>query len=91
MEGISLKITMSSRNDSAYEAVLDDLIRETFGFSFMPWFEQKLWDERYESYSIINGGEMLANVCIFKTDMLVSGRKTRAHQFGAVATRRGRV
>jgi GNAT superfamily N-acetyltransferase len=78
---------MNSRNESVYEAMFDDLIREVFGFSFAPWFVRMLWDERYESYSIIEGNRMLSNVCIFKTDMTVCGHRIRAHQFGAVATR----
>jgi len=45
-----------------------------------------LWDERYESYSIIDNGKMLSNVCIYKTEMIVDGKVIRANRFGAVAT-----
>ena len=83
-----MQVTMNNHNNNTYEAMFDDLIKETFGFSFIPWFERKLWDERYESYSIIENDKMLANVCIFKTDMIVCGKQFRAHQFGAVATRK---
>jgi len=82
-----MHITINQQNNTDYELLLDDLIQEVFGFSFMPWFEQKLWDSNYESYSIIQNGKMLSNVCIYKTDMLISGKIVRAHQFGAVATR----
>jgi GNAT superfamily N-acetyltransferase len=85
-----MQITMNSQNNIAYELLFDNMIQETFGFSFVPWFERKLWDEHYESYSIIENGEMLANVCIFKTDMIVNGLSMRAHQFGGVATRKDR-
>ena len=80
-------ITVCKYNDPTYERMFDYLIQEVFGFSFAPWFERKLWDERYESYSIVQDGIMLSNVCIFKTDMIVSGRKIRTHQFGAIATK----
>ena len=83
-----MQITMNNRNNQEYEKMMDDLIQNVFGFSFGPWFERELWDERYESYSVIENGVMLANVCIFKTDMIVSGSAMRAHQFGAVATRK---
>jgi GNAT superfamily N-acetyltransferase len=59
-----------------------------FGFSFSPWLERKLWDERYESYSIIENGKMLSNVCIFKAELVVSGEIIRANRFGAIATRK---
>lgn len=82
-----MNIATSRCHDPSYEQLFDDLIKEVFGFSFSPWFERKLWDNRYESYSIIQDGKMLSNICIFKTDMLVGNKIIRANQFGAVATR----
>jgi len=82
-----MTISINSGNDPIYTAAFDDLVQEVFKFSFKPWLERNLWDQRYESHSIMEDGKMLANVCIFKTDMLVRGQPVRAHQFGAVATR----
>jgi len=82
-----MHITVTSKNDPAFEAMFDNLIRDVFGFSFAPWLSRKVWNERYESYSIIQDGEMLSNVCIYKTDRRIGGQAVRAHQFGAVATR----
>ncbi|MCL2421887.1 MAG: GNAT family N-acetyltransferase [Defluviitaleaceae bacterium] len=81
-------IQINQSNNPKYEALLDDFIQEVFGFSFAPWFEQKLWDERYISYSIIEEGKMLSNVCIYKTEMLVQGQRAQALSFGAVGTRK---
>ncbi len=83
-----MQVTMKCQNDPAYERLFDNLIQEVFGFSFKTWFERQLWNEYYESYAIIDQGSMLANVCIYKTDMLLGGKPFRAHQFGAVATRK---
>jgi len=69
--------------------MFDTLMTEVYGFSFSPWLERKLWDERYESYSFIRDGKMLSNVCIYKTDLLIRGERVRAHQIGAVATLEG--
>ena len=85
-----MNITVNRQNNYAYELLLDDLVREVFGFSFAPWFERKLWDERYESYSIIQDGRMLANACIYKADLLINGQNIRAHQFGSIATRKNK-
>ena len=82
-----MKITMNTGNNPAYEAMFDDLIQSVFGFSFAPWFARKLWDKNYESYAIIEDGNMLSNVCIYKSDLLINGEKVSAIQFGAVATR----
>ena len=81
-----MTVTMNNKNNPAYQALFDALIQEVFGFSFQPWFEYELWDSNYESYSIIENGCMLSNVCIYKSDLLVLGQKFRAMQFGAVAT-----
>jgi predicted N-acetyltransferase YhbS len=86
--GTDLQITMNNHNDKLYEELFDDLIKDVFGFSFVPWFDRKLWDERYESYSIIEKGRMLANICIYKTEMNVYGKPFNALQFGGVATRK---
>jgi len=83
-----MNISMSNGNNPSYAAIYDDLIQEVFHFSFGPWVARNLWDERYESYSIIENGKMLSNVSIYKTDMIVHGQPIRAHQFGAVATRK---
>lgn len=81
-----MTITMNNKSNPTYEAMLNALVKEVFGFSFQPWFEYELWDENYESYSIIENGKMLSNVCIFKSELLVCGEKVPAMQFGAVAT-----
>jgi len=81
------EIVLTNKNDADYERMFDAFINEVFGFSFAPWFAEKVWDERYESYSIIQDNRILSNACIYKTDMLVGGQTIRANQFGAVATR----
>ena len=83
-----MEITVSKQNNHEYEVLFDDLIREVFGFSFHTWLEHQLWDERYESYSIINDGVMLANLCVFKTEMMVLEKRFLAIQFGTVCTRK---
>lgn len=82
-----MQITMNSSNDPVYEALFGDFIKQAFGLSFAPWFKLMLWDERYESYSIIENGSMLANICVYKTDMLIGGKPVCANQLGGVATR----
>jgi len=75
-----------NRNEPEYEGLFDALINEVFGFSFDVWLRRKLWDERYVSYSIIDDGKMLTNLCICDTAMKVGGKLFRAIQLGAVCT-----
>ena len=58
-----------------------------FGFSFAPWHQANLWDERYECYSFIEKGLMLANVGLYRCDLIIDDRPLTAFQIGAVATR----
>ncbi len=82
-----MRIVMCRGGDPVYQTMLEDLIREVFGFSFAPWFARGLWDERYESHAIVEDGRMLANISLFKSDLVVAGKRVRAHQFGGVPTR----
>ncbi len=82
-----MQIVSSRGGDPGYQIMLEDLIREVFGFSFAPWFARGLWDERYESHAIIEDGRMLSNISLYKSDLVVAGKPVRAHQFGGVATR----
>ncbi|MDR0949964.1 MAG: GNAT family N-acetyltransferase [Lachnospiraceae bacterium] len=83
-----MQITMNNHNDKAYEKLFGEHIQDIFCFSFTPWFERKLWDEYYESYSVIENDKMIANICIFKTDMRVQGKPFYALQFGGVSVRK---
>jgi GNAT superfamily N-acetyltransferase len=81
-------ITLNNRHNLEYEAIFDSLIQEVFGFSFSPWLDRKLWDENYESYSVIEDGKMLSNVCIYKSEMIIQGKTVQANRYGAIATRK---
>jgi len=83
-----MNIAVNKQNNPAYEAMFDSLIQEVFGFSFEPWLEYGLWDDRYESYSVIENGKILSNICIFKSELLINSEKILAIQLGAVATRK---
>ncbi|MCL2372843.1 MAG: GNAT family N-acetyltransferase [Defluviitaleaceae bacterium] len=80
-------IHSSSGGNPAYEEKFNSLIQSVFGFSFAPWIQRGLWGDTYESYSIIEGGVMLANASVCKMELLVQGRPINAIQLGAIATR----
>ncbi|MTI54803.1 GNAT family N-acetyltransferase [Geosporobacter ferrireducens] len=47
-----------------------------------------MWDENYESYSIIENGEIISNICVFKTKLLFNQKQYSALSIGAVATKK---
>lgn len=81
-----MKVNFQNHNQADYERLFNELMLTAFGCSFAAWHQKRLWTESYESYSIIEDGRMLANICLFKTDLVIFEHKLRAGQLGAVAT-----
>ncbi|MEL7568806.1 MAG: GNAT family N-acetyltransferase [Dehalobacterium sp.] len=81
-----MDVSFQNTNNHEYERLFNELMQSTFYFSFSSWLDMKLWDERYESYSFIRDGKMLANICLYRTEIVVTGEKMEAYQLGAVAT-----
>ncbi len=66
----------------------NELVINTFDFSFDRWHEQNVWDRDYECYSIIENGIMIANISVFKMNLLIDGLQHDFLQIGAVATKK---
>ena len=65
----------------------NDFIMNTFGFSFKKWHDLELWDDDYEIYFIEDNNKIVANVSVYKMNMLIKDVERDFLQFGAVATR----
>lgn len=72
--------------DKEYQRRLNHLLKGTF-FDFQFWYVLNLWDKNYESYSIAEGDEILSNICVYKTQVLLKGQPHLALSVGAVAKR----
>lgn len=81
----TLRFVFNNGGDKAYEAKLNRLLSGVF-FDFGFWFDLNLWDSRYESYAAEEDGEIVANVCALKTDLVACGEHFPALSVGAVAT-----
>ena len=81
-----MQISFCNGNDKEYQRKLNDLLKNVF-LDFKFWYDLNLWDEKYESYSIQEGGQIISNVCVFRTQMLYKGRACSALSIGAVATK----
>jgi len=80
-----MKIDFCNSNDKAYQSRLNKLLAPTF-LDFNFWYDMDLWDANYESYSIADNGEIAANVCVYRTKILLDTRQYDALSFGAVTT-----
>lgn len=66
----------------------NDLAEETFGLNFENWYRMGYWGENYTPYSILEDGEVVANVSVNRTDLVICGERKRIYQLGTVMTKK---
>ncbi len=81
-----MQLLFCNRNDKQYQKQLNSLLKPIF-LDFTFWYDLDLWDQNYESYSIMHAGEIVSNICVYKTDVMFRGKQHRALSIGAVATK----
>lgn len=81
-----MEISFCNSIDKNYQRMLNRLLKDIF-LDFQFFYDLDLWNENYESYSIIKDGEIISNICVFKTKLLFKGSEYLALSIGAVATR----
>ncbi len=81
-----MEIMFCSGNDREYQGMLNNLLKNIF-LDFQFWYDLNLWDENYESYSMVDNREIVSNICVYKTQVLVRGKPHLALSLGAVATK----
>lgn len=82
-----MQISFSNGNDKEYQYMLNNLLKNIF-LDFQFWYDLNLWDKNYESYSIIENGEIVSNICVFKNEILFKNKIYSALSVGAVATKK---
>ena len=84
--GRELPIRMRNGFDPEYAVQLNVLMREVFDFDFDFWFRRGMWSDKYESFSLIDAGRMVAHVGVSRMKLRVKGKEFFAIQLGGVAT-----
>ena len=59
---------------------------KTFGLNFENWYQNGFWGDNYNPYSVVMDGEVIANVSLNRTNLLVNGEVKRVYQLGTVMT-----
>ena len=80
------KIVKNYRDDDALRLSFDALSRKTFGLTFEDWYQNGFWRENYIPYSVVKGGEVIANVSANTMEFLMQGKTCRVLQLGTVMT-----
>jgi len=87
MNGFNKHIVFNNSNDKNYQGMLNKLLKNIF-LDFQFWYDLNLWDDKYESYAIIEDDEIVSNICVFKTQLVFEQMQYLALSIGAVATKK---
>lgn len=74
------------RNDDKLRASFNELAKKTFGLDFEDWYQNGYWIHKYNPYSMVKDGKVIANVSVNLSDYLWKGKRWKFLQLGTVMT-----
>lgn len=74
------------RDNAALRHSFNELAKQTFLIDFEDWYQNGLWTGHYNPYSIVKDGEVIANVSVNRTDMVLDGNIKHFLQLGTIMT-----
>ena len=63
------------KDNEALRHSFNKLANKTYGLDFEDWYQNGYWGEKYNPYSIVKDGEVIANVSVNITDMMWNGMR----------------
>ena len=72
--------------EPAAKTAFKDFAQEIFGLDFTPWETRGLWDDLYVPYSIFDGEKVVANMCVYPSEMTVRGSRQSGLELLTVGT-----
>lgn len=73
-------------DDPLAKAAFERYAKKIFGLDFSRWKARGLWDNQYKPFSAFAGGECVASICVYPSEMRVDGAKRRGAQLLTVGT-----
>ena len=74
------------RADKQLRDSFNRLAEETFGLNFEGWYQNGFWQDNYDPHSIVIDGEVVSNVSVNRTDLVIGGKNYQILQLGTVMT-----
>lgn len=74
------------KDNALFRKSYNALTQKTYGFDFEQWYQAGYWGGGYVPYSLLDGGNIIANVSISIIDFLALGENKRYIQIGTVMT-----
>lgn len=81
-----MTIVKNYRDREQLRSSFNRLAKATFGLDFEPWYQKGFWTDDYNPYSVLLDGEIVANVSVNRTDMIIDGERRKLYQLGTVMT-----
>ncbi len=81
-----MEIIKNYRDNADLRRSFNELAGRTFGLNFEDWFQNGFWEDAYNPYSVVENGQVVANVSVNITDMLFDGYVKHFLQLGTVMT-----
>ena len=82
----NMKIVKDYRDNDQLRASFNELAGKTFCLDFEDWYQNGYWTEKYNPYSMVEDGKVVANVSVNKCDYLWKGKRWKFLQLGTVMT-----
>jgi GNAT superfamily N-acetyltransferase len=73
-------------DDPDAKASFERYAKEIFGLDFSRWKARGLWDHQYKPFSAFAGGECVASICVYPSEMRVDGVRKKGAQLLTVGT-----
>lgn len=86
IDGSNFEYRTNYQDDAKLRGSFDALAQQTFDLSFESWYRDGNWSDRYRPYSLIYGGEVVANVSVSPMDFTRMGQGLQCVQLGTVMT-----
>ena len=81
-----MNIINGYRDDKALRDSFNALAEQTFGLNFEGWYQNGFWKDNYDPHSIVIDGEVVSNVSVNRTDLMIGGKRYQLLQLGTVMT-----
>ena len=81
-----MNIIHGYRDNKALRDSFNRLAEQTFGLNFEGWYQNGFWKENYDPHSVVIDGEVVSNVSVNRTDLMIGGKKYQILQLGTVMT-----
>ncbi len=81
-----MQIIKNYRNNDTLRASFNRLTEKVFCFTFDGWYDKGFWNDKYIPYSLVEDGEVIANVSVNIVDINDYGTLRHYIQLGTVMT-----